>query len=70
MFRKVNNDCDKQHLQNHLDKFVKWSKKWQMLFNTGHRNLDANHKIGDAALGSTVKKDLGITISADMKVSE
>ena len=49
-----------------------------MLFNfgkckclhTGHGNLDVNNKIGDTVLGTTVKeKDLGVTISADMKVS-
>ena len=34
-------------------------------------NLDVNNKMGDTVLGSTVKeKDLGITISADMKASE
>ena len=27
VFRKVNTDGDKQHLQNDLDKLVKWSKK-------------------------------------------
>ena len=52
---------------------------WQMLFNfgkckclhTGHGNLDVNYKMGDTVLGTTVKeKDLGVTISADMKVSE
>ena len=32
-FRRVNNDGDKQHLQNDLHKLVKWSEKWQMLFN-------------------------------------
>ena len=50
-----------------------------MLFNlskckclhTGHGNLDINYDIGDTVLGTTVKeKDLGMTISADMKVSE
>ena len=35
VLRKVNNDGDKQHLQNNLDKLVKWSEKWQMLFNFG-----------------------------------
>ena len=79
LFRKVNTDGDKQHLQNDLDRLVKWSKKWQMLFNfgkckclhTGHRNLNVNYKMGDTVLGTTVKeKDLGVTISADMKVSE
>ena len=74
--RKVNTDGDKQHLyKNDLDRLV----KWQMLFNfgkckclhTGHGNLDVNYKMGDTVLGTTVKeKDLGATISADMKLSE
>ena len=72
-------DGDKQHLQNDLDRLVKWSEKWQMLFNfgkckclhTGHGNLNVNYKMRDTVLGTTVKeKDLGVTISADMKVSE
>ena len=76
LFRKVNTDGDKQHLQNDLDRLVKWSEKWQMLFNfgkckclhTGHGNLNVNYKMGDTVLGTTVKeKDLGVTISADMK---
>ena len=33
LFRKVNTDGDKQHLQNDLDRLVKWSEKWQMLLN-------------------------------------
>ena len=79
LFRKVNTDGDKQHLQNDLDRLVKWSEKWQMLFNfgkckclhTGHGNLNVNYKMGDTVLGTTVKeKDLGVTVSADMKVSE
>ena len=50
-----------------------------MLFNfgkckclhTGHGNLNVNYKMGDTVLGTNVKeKDLGVTISADMKVSE
>ena len=79
LFRKVNADGDKQHLQNDLDRLVKWFEKWQMLFNfgkckclhTGHGNLGVNYKMGDIVLGTTVKEnDLGVTISADMKVSE
>ena len=79
IFRKINIDGDKQHLQNDLNRLVKWSEKWQMLFyfgkcksiNTGHGNLDVNYKMGDTVLGPTVKeKDLGMTINADMKVSE
>ena len=35
------------------------------------RNSDVNYKMGDTILGTTIKeKDIGITISADMKVSE
>ena len=38
---------------------------------TGHGNLNVNYKMGDTVLGTTVKEqDLGVTISADMKVSE
>ena len=34
VFRKVTNDTDKQSLQDDLDKLVKWSEKWQLLFNS------------------------------------
>ena len=38
---------------------------------TRHGNLDVNYKMGDTVLVTTVKeKDLVVTISADMKVSE
>ena len=64
LFRKVNTDGDKQHLQNDLDRLVKWSEKWQGTW-------DVHYKMGDTVLGTTVKeKDLGITINTDMKVSE
>ena len=62
-----------------LYKLVKWSEKWQMLFNfrkckcihIGHGNMDEEYKMGDAVLGRTTQeKDLGVTFSADMKVSE
>ena len=37
----------------------------------GHGNLDVNYKMGHAVMGTTIKeKDFGVTISADMKVSE
>ena len=45
--------------------------RWSNRLHTGHRNLNVNYKMGDTVLGTTVKeKDLGVTISADMKVSE
>ena len=79
VFRKVTNDTDKQSLQDDLDKLVKWSEKLQILFNfgkckcihIGHGNMDEEYKMGDAVLGRTTQeKDLGVTFSADMKVSE
>ena len=37
----------------------------------GHGNKDEEYKMGDAVLGRTTQeKDLGVTFSADMKVSE
>ena len=79
VFRKVTNVTDKQSLQDDLDKLVKWSEKWQMLLNfgkckcihIGHGNMDEEYKMGDAVLGRTAQEnDLGVTFSADMKVSE
>ena len=70
VFRKVKHDSDRQHLQSDLAKSVKWSEKCKCL-HTGHGNLDINYKMGDTVLGTTVKeKDLGVTISVDMKVTE
>ena len=37
---------------------------------TGYGNLDVNYNIGDIVLGTTVKKDFGVTISTNMKISE
>ena len=78
-FRKIKNDADRQHLQDDLNKLTEWSEKWQMLFNfgkykclhTGYGNEDTQYTIGGTVLNTTLKeKDLGLTISADMKVSE
>ena len=79
VYRKVTNDTDKQSLQDDLDKLVKWSEKKQMLLNfgeckcihIGHANMDKEYKMGDTVLGrATQENDLGITFSADMKISE
>ena len=76
VFRKIKSDADRQQLQDDLNKLTKWSDKWQMLFkckclHTGHRKEDAHYTMDDTVLNTTVKeKDLGLTISADMKVSE
>ena len=69
VFRKVNTDGDKQHLQNYIDKLVKRSEEWQMLLNfgkckclhTGHGNLDIYYNMRDTVLGTIVtEKYLGI----------
>ena len=58
---------------------LKWSEKWQMLFNfgkfkclhTGPGNTSMNYEMGGTILSKTVKeKDLGITMNANTKVSE
>ena len=70
---------NKVYIQDDLYTLVKWLEKWQMLFNfgkckcihIGHGNMDEEYKMGDAILGRTTQgKDLGVTFSADMKVSE
>ena len=79
MFRKVNTDGVKQHLQIDPDRIVKWFEKWQMFsfwkckwLHTGHGNLGVKYNMGDTVMGTTTRKekDLLVTISADMKVSE
>ena len=79
LFRKTKEIGDKQNLQDDIDKLVKWSEKWQMLFNfgkckclyTGPGNTSMNYEMGGTILSKTVKeKDLGVTMNANMKVSE
>ena len=79
VFRKIKSSADRQQLKDDLNKLTEMSEKWQMLFNygkckclhSGHGNEDAQYTMGGTVLNNTVKeKDLGLTISADMKVSE
>ena len=79
VFKEIKSDANRQHLQDDLNKLIEWSEKWQMLFNfgkckcchTGHGNEDAQYTMGGTVLNTTLKeKDLGLTISADMKVPE
>ena len=79
LFRKAKEIGDKQKLQDDIDKLVKCSEKWQMIFNfekckclhTGPGNTGMNYEIGGTILGKTVKeKDLWVTMNANMKVSE
>ena len=63
--------------KNYKMTLVKWSEKWQMLFNfgkclhAGPGNTGMNYEMGGTILSITVKeKDLGVTMNANMKVSE
>ena len=79
LFTKTKEIGDKKNLQDDIDKLVKWSEKWQMLFNFGKckclhigpGNASMNYEMGGTFLSITVKeKDLGVTMNANMKVSE
>ena len=79
LFRKTKGIGDKQKLQDDIDKLVRWSEKWQLLFNfgkckslhTGPGTTDMNYEMGGTILSKTVKeKDLGVSMNANMKVSE
>ena len=79
LFRKTKEIKDKQKLQDNIDKLVRWSDKWQMLFNfgkckclhTGPGNTGMNYEMGGTILSKTVKeKYLGLSMNANMKVSE
>ena len=79
LFRKVKEIGDKHKLQDGIDKLVKWSEKRHMLFNfgkckclhTGPGNTGMDYEMGGTIISKTVKeKDLGVTINANMKISE
>ena len=67
LFRKTKGIGDIQKLQDDIDKLVRWSETWQMLFNfgkckclhTGPGNTGMNYEMGGTILNKTVKeKDL------------
>ena len=79
VFRTVKTDSDTETFQDDLNKLVKWSEKWQMLFNfgkckcihIGHGNVSREFFMGNTILGTSVKENVvGVTISVDMTVSE
>ena len=79
LFRKTKEIGDKHNFHDDIDTLVRWSEKLQMLFNfekckclhTGPGHTGMNYDMGGTILSKTVKeKDLGITMNANMKVSE
>ena len=69
LFRKTKEIGDKQKLQDDIDKLVRWSEKWQMLFNlgkckclhTGPGNTGMNYEMGGTI--PVKEKDLGISMN-------
>ena len=71
LFTKTKEIGEKKNLQDDIDKLVKWSEKWQMLFNFGKCKCLHIGPGNTSILSTTVKeKDLGVTMNANMKVSE
>ena len=79
LFRKTKEIGDKKKIQDDIAKLVKWSEKWQKLFNfgkckclhTGPGNTGMNYEMGGTILSKTVKEiDLGVTMNGNIKVSE
>ena len=79
LFRKTKEIGDKQKLQDDIDKLVRWSEKWQMLFNFGKckclhigpGTTGTNYGMGGTILSKTMReKYLGVTMNVNMKVSE
>ena len=78
LFRKTK-EIGGEKIQDDIDKLVRWSEKWQKLFNfgkckcihTGPGNTGMNYEMGGTILRKTVKeKYLGVSINANMKISE
>ena len=73
---KVTSLLQWQQLQKDLNTLASWADKWQMKFNIekckvlhiGNDNVQANYKMNDIQLSSSdTEKDLGVTISKDLK---
>ena len=66
---RVNNVGDKQHLQNYVDKLVKWSENGRCYSILGNINAyTQENKIGDTVLGTNVKENsLGVTVRTYIK---
>jgi len=77
LFIKINN-ADDGRLQDDMDRLVRWSEEWQMLFNTGkckvihfgRNNLHIKYTMKGTELSVTQhERDLGLDVSSDLKVS-
>jgi len=78
LFGKVNNDSDRESIQQDLHRLLDWSDKWQMPFNTykcrpmvmhiGTRNNNFTYYMGNQSLDVvTDENDLGVSISSNLR---
>ena len=76
---KVTTTQDRETLQSDLDQLTRWANKWQMKFNVdkckvlhiGKRNDHVQYSMNGQQLSAVTKeKDLGVTISNDLKPSQ
>jgi len=76
LFGKVNNDSDRDVIQQDLHSLVEWSNKWQMAFNTekckvmhlGKHNKKFDYYMNNQKLDVVnEEKDLGVLITDDLK---
>ena len=79
MFRRVQTSQECHTLQEYLNILDQWSEKWQMLFNQSKckclhigraSGKEPNEMHNTVLLKTSKEKDIGVTISADWKVSE
>ena len=76
--RVVENEGQREELQNTIDRLVEWSTEWQMLFNSskchilhlGARNAGYQYTMGGAALEEVeYEKDVGVMVHKSLKPS-
>ena len=78
IFRRVDSDEDRDVLQQDLDRFLDWTKAWQMRFNVnkckvmhlGRGNPGGNYVMNGGTFGVvSEEKDLGVRITSYLKTS-
>jgi len=79
IFSRVNNDTDRERLQQDLHKLTSWSTEWQMLFNVskckfmhiGKTSVQYSYSMNNKQLELVKEeRDLGVLITSDLKVSQ
>jgi len=70
LFGKVNNDSDRDVIQQDLHSLVEWSDKWKMVMHLGKQNKRFDYYMNNQKLDVVnEEKDLGVLITDDLKSS-